>query len=91
MGLKLDGDRLPTADAAVHVDGREIGRVTSATRSPLLAANIALAYLRNLYCVAGTRATIEATVDSREGGVDSGERAIDIGAEVVDLPFAVPS
>ena len=97
VGLKLDGVLLPTGNAAVHVDGREVGRVTSATRSPRLSSNIALAYVRNSYCVAGTRATIEAAnhhgegVDNSTEGVDNSTEGVGIGAEVVDLPFVLPS
>ena len=42
-GLVFDGDEVPPAGAAVVVDGAEVGRVTSATRSATLGAPVALA------------------------------------------------
>lgn len=45
-GLVLAGDRLPDAGAAILAGGRDVGRVTSAARSPSLGAPIALGYLR---------------------------------------------
>ena len=45
-GLVLEGDRVPGPGARVTVEGREIGRVTSAVRSVALGRPIALGYVR---------------------------------------------
>jgi folate-binding protein YgfZ len=45
-GLRLEGERVPPAGAAVTVPEKEIGRVTSAVRSLGLGAPIALGYVR---------------------------------------------
>jgi folate-binding protein YgfZ len=56
------------------VDGKEIGRITSATHSPKLERTVALAYLKYYYIAAGTQVR-----------VITGDQ--DTAAEVVELPF----
>ncbi len=45
-GLVVEGKRIPREGMAVLADGKEVGRVTSGTRSPTLERGVALAYLR---------------------------------------------
>ncbi len=45
-GIVLTGDTAPPAGATLHVDGKEVGVVTSSALSPGLAAPVALAYVR---------------------------------------------
>ncbi|HEX2032207.1 MAG TPA: aminomethyltransferase family protein [Actinomycetota bacterium] len=72
-----------TSRAAVPVfaGGRQVGKVTSATWSPLLKRYIALASVEAAYEAPGTRLEVEWTVEARRG------RA---GAVVVPLPFFDP-
>ena len=58
--------------------GRQIGRVTSSGWSPILKAAIALGSVPPAYATAGTRLSVEWTVEARRGRV---------GATVVELPF----
>ena len=61
VAKKLTGvtfDKPVEAGATITAaDGKEIGRVTSATYSPKLESTIALAYVRHEYLAAGTRLT----------------------------------
>ena len=52
--VRFSGDELPTAGTTFSADGKEIGRVTSAVRSPQFAAPLAMAYLRRGHQVPGT-------------------------------------
>ncbi len=56
MGLKSEGNLKP--GAAVEADGKEIGRVTSAARSPSLGCSIALAYLRREFAEPGRQVLV---------------------------------
>ncbi len=51
-------ESLPAPETPVTVDGREVGRITSAAFSPTLGVPIALGYLRQEYLEPGTRVTI---------------------------------
>jgi folate-binding protein YgfZ len=73
-GLRLDAPMLPTAGAAVMLDAREVGRLTSVVRSPRFGV-IALSILHHSAWQIGTRVTI--------AGADG-----DLSASVSDLPFA---
>ena len=75
MGLILSGDALPAPDTPLLVEGREVGKITSATHSPLQGQNIALAYIRNLHCTPGTRAKFLLNGEEHK-------------TEIVTLPFA---
>jgi glycine cleavage system aminomethyltransferase T len=57
-GLVIDGDRVPGEGAQVAVDGREVGRVTSAARSIALGRPIALGYVRREHFEPGTAVTV---------------------------------
>jgi tRNA-modifying protein YgfZ len=59
VGLVLDGDRVPASGAPAVVDGRDVGRVTSAVLSPALARPIALAYLHRDLTEPGAGVTID--------------------------------
>jgi folate-binding protein YgfZ len=74
VGLRLAAGDLPKAGNAVFAGEREIGRVTSAVRSPALSANLALAFVHRDYVEPAT--AVE---------VDTG--AGRITAEVSSLPF----
>jgi folate-binding protein YgfZ len=57
-GLVIEGDRVPEAGARVVVDGTDVGRVTSATRSVALGRPIALGYVRREHFEPGTAVTV---------------------------------
>ncbi len=73
-GLVLEGQGLPPSGAAVVADGKEIGRITSAVRSPALGRPIALGYVRREHFAPGSPV-----------GVQTGGEQIP--ARVVELPF----
>ena len=58
VGLTLDGDRAPEAGAAIRVDDREIGHVTSSTMSPAKQRPIALGYVHRDFLEPGTAVTV---------------------------------
>jgi len=59
VGVTIDGDRVPASGAAIHAADREIGRVTSATRSPALDRPIALGYVHRDFVAPGTEVTVD--------------------------------
>jgi aminomethyltransferase len=65
----------------LYSGGRQIGRATSGTWSPILKKNLALGSVTPEYEGAGSRLQIEWTVEGRRGRV---------GATVVELPFYDP-
>lgn len=75
-GLRLADDlpRLPTRGNPLFKEGREVGFVTSAVRSPVLNANIALGYVRRECNEVGTELTLRAAFG-------------DSPARIVPLPF----
>ena len=75
VGLVLSGDSLPAPDTPLNIGSRVVGKITSATHSPLKGENIALAYVRNLHCAPGTQANFM---------LDGVEHK----TEIVTLPFA---
>ncbi len=65
-GLELEGSEIPNHDSLIKTgEGKEIGRVTSATFSPKLDRVIALGYVRYEYLAPGT----EVVVDDRKAVV----------------------
>lgn len=56
--LLTPGEPLPAAETPVTVDGREVGRITSAALSLTQGVPVALGYLRHEYLEPGTRVTI---------------------------------
>jgi aminomethyltransferase len=73
-GFLVQGDRLPERGAEIHVEGRRVGRVSTALQSLRLERPIALGYLRRELQDAGTK--VEA--QTAEGPV---------ALEVTPLPF----
>ena len=53
-GLLVDGDRIPVPGTTLEAGGREVGRITSAARSPALHRVIALGYVHRDYLTPGT-------------------------------------
>jgi folate-binding protein YgfZ len=58
VGLSMDGSAVPASGAAVTIDDRQIGRVTSAVQSVALGRPIALAYLQRDFLEPGTAAIV---------------------------------
>lgn len=73
-GLRLAEGAVPARGAAIHVDGKDVGVVTSAVDSPALGRPIALGYVRREHLTPGTRVMVSVT-----GG--------EVVAEVTALPF----
>jgi folate-binding protein YgfZ len=73
-GLRFADRRVPTAGAPIHVEGKEVGRITSAVLSPALGVALALGFLRREHQAPGTRVEVSA----------GGEL---LAAEVNALPF----
>jgi folate-binding protein YgfZ len=78
-GLRLASDlqNLPAKGDKLFHNGKEVGYVTSAVKSPALQANITLGYVRREANGAGTQLVLRA---------GTGETT----ATIVDLPFALP-
>jgi len=73
-GLLLTDTAIPSHNARITLDQKEIGRITSSAYSPSLEQSIAIAYLRREYSTPGTQVKVES--DRRE-----------FPATVTDLPF----
>jgi glycine cleavage system T protein len=73
-GLVMAGDTLPSRGDTAKKDGKEIGVVTSALRSPTLGSIIALAYVKYGFFQPGNSVDVECA-----GGT--------IPATIVELPF----
>ena len=58
VGLRLQSDPVPPAGARIRAGDREIGAVTSSTRSPALLAPIALGYVHRDFVEPGTKVEI---------------------------------
>ena len=58
VGLRLEGDVVPPAGARIRAGDREIGEVTSSTRSPALQTPIALGYVHRDFVEPGTKVEI---------------------------------
>jgi tRNA-modifying protein YgfZ len=59
VGLMLDADGVPPADAPAMAEDREVGRVTSSVMSPALRKPIALAYLHRDFLTPGTPLSVQ--------------------------------
>ena len=59
VGLLIDGAQVPPPGAVIRSGDREIGRVTSSTRSPALERPIALGYVHRDFLEPGTQVTVE--------------------------------
>jgi folate-binding protein YgfZ len=73
-GVLIDGGRAKPGDRLLAIEGKEAGRLTSVTYSPLLDREIALGFVRYDYLTPGTR--LQAIVDETE-----------LSATVAQLPF----
>lgn len=58
-GLLIEGDRIPAAGSRVFKDGKDIGQVTSASRSQAIGRVIALAYIKYGYFDSGNQLQIQ--------------------------------
>jgi folate-binding protein YgfZ len=74
VGFRLADARVPPAGAPVLVEGREVGRITSAVLSPALGVGLALGFLRREHHEPGTRVEVRADDEP-------------LSAEVAALPF----
>lgn len=74
VGIAFPDARIPAPGAAILVEGREVGRVTSPVVSPLLGRGLALGFLRREHWDPGTRVEVVT-----EAGA--------LPAEVAALPF----
>lgn len=69
-GINLDGaGEIERGDKIKSLDGKEIGRITSATRSPHLEKTIALAYVKYDYLAPGTKVFVVMREDERAAHV----------------------
>ena len=59
VGLRLQSDVVPPAGARVRAGERDIGEVTSSTRSPALQTSIALGYVHRDFVEPGTKVTVD--------------------------------
>jgi folate-binding protein YgfZ len=83
FGLRFDGSRVAEIGAAVLLDGKEVGHVSSAALSPRMGA-IGLAILHHNAWTPGTKLEIR----EQSGELAAGELAAgNFGAVVSDLPF----
>ena len=80
VGLELDGQEPGAHGDCIHVGRAQVGVVTSATRSPILQKNIALARLDIRYTEEGTEVEV--------GKLDGHQKRIP--ARVVPFPFYDP-
>lgn len=74
IGLELEGRRAAREEAAVLLEGRTIGHVTSGTFSPTLQRPIAMAYVHPETVTPGTAVEVDI-------------RGSKVGATIVELPF----
>jgi len=61
VGLRIEGDRVPPAGAAIRAGDRDIGEVTSSTWSPALQRPIAISYVHRDFTEPGAKVTVEGT------------------------------
>jgi folate-binding protein YgfZ len=60
VGFRFADARVPPAGAPIVVEGREVGRITSAVVSPALGVALALGFLRHEHWEPGTRVEVRA-------------------------------
>ena len=58
-GLFIEGDRMPIVGSKIFKEVKEIGQVTSTTRSPSLGCNIALAYIKYGHFDSGNQVQVQ--------------------------------
>ncbi|MBI4011022.1 MAG: aminomethyl transferase family protein [Candidatus Rokubacteria bacterium] len=74
VGFVFPDARIPAPGAAIRVEGKEVGRITSPVVSPALSRGLALGFLRREHWEPGTRVEVTADGDL-------------LTAEVAALPF----
>ena len=74
VGLRWDAEGNPTPGAKLVLDGKQVGVMTSAVRSPRMKAGIGLGYVRKTHVQPGTVLPLE----TADGWID---------VEVAELPF----
>jgi folate-binding protein YgfZ len=74
VGLRFLGPELPKARDVIRARGREIGAITSATRSPRLGVPIALGYVHRDFTAPGTEVLVSTS-------------SAELTAEVSQVPF----
>jgi glycine cleavage system T protein len=78
VGLTVKGEAVPDRGARISFEQADVGRITSAVFSPMLAAVIALGYVKREVSAPGMSLTVRTA-------------AGDLPAEVTALPFLSPS
>lgn len=61
VGIRFEGEQVPTLGSALSVAGKEVGNVTSVTFSPRLSAPLALGFVRTEHAGSGTRLECDGT------------------------------
>lgn len=74
VGLRFGSNDLPRAGDRIVLGDREVGRITSAVRSPTLGASIAMGYIQRDHTEPGTKVEVASTTGK-------------LMAEVAPLPF----
>jgi glycine cleavage system T protein len=74
VGFRLADAKLPVPGAPVLVEGKDVGRITSAVVSPALGVALALGFLRREHWEPGTRVEVQGSTET-------------LPAEVSALPF----
>ena len=80
VGLELKGEEIASNGDCINVGRQQVGTVTSATRSPILKKNIALARIAVAYAESGTEVEV--------GKLDGQQKRLP--ATVVPLAFYDP-
>ncbi len=80
VGLEIDGNEPAAAGDCVHVGRKQVGEVTSATRSPVLGKNVALCRMDVTCSELGTEVEV--------GKIDGHQKRLP--ARVVRFPFYDP-
>jgi len=80
VGLLFDGNEVPIHADAVYVDKRQVGVVTSATRSPALGCAIAMARVSSEWAESGSVVTV--------GKLDGHMKRL--SARICEIPFVDP-
>jgi folate-binding protein YgfZ len=78
-GLRIEGETVPPRGARITADGRDVGWITSAVRSPAAGSVVALGYVRRESFLPGQAVAVE----TAGGGALRGQ--------VVELPIVTPA
>ena len=72
VGLLMEGKRIPRAEMRIKVEGKDVGWVTSGTRSPCMTRGIALGYVEKAYTRPGTSLVVDVRGREAEAKVFKG-------------------